>query len=76
MRFEIVVKGTLSPRLATAFDGITLVPGVATTKLQGVAPDAARLHGVLAHLQELGIDLVSVTTDVTAEETPTREKRS
>ncbi|MET0974430.1 MAG: hypothetical protein ABWX82_02015 [Leifsonia sp.] len=60
--FEIVVKGTLSPAIMAAFEGFTASPRTdGTTHLVGSVPDQARLHGLLGMLQDLTIELVSVT---------------
>jgi hypothetical protein len=60
-RFEVVVKGRLSPTLIAAIDGF----GVSRcedgeTHLVGWVPDQARLHSTLELLRDLNIELVSV----------------
>lgn len=62
VEFQIVVRGQLGPRLVSTFEGVAVEPGDDTTTLRGTGPDQGRLHGLLAHLQDLGIDLVSVST--------------
>ena len=59
--FEIVVKGTLSPALASAFDGFEVRGiGDGKTRLVGQVPDQARLHGLLELFRDLTIELISV----------------
>jgi hypothetical protein len=59
--FEIVVTGTLSPALVTAFDGFTVSRADnGETHLMGWIDDQARLNGLLELLADLTIELVSV----------------
>jgi hypothetical protein len=60
-RFEIVVRGELSPTLVTALDGFDVshcTDGL--THLVGPVPDQARIHSLFRILSELDIELVSV----------------
>ena len=60
-RFEIVVKGRLSPTLAAAIEGFEVsCCDRGLTHLVGWVPDQARLHGTLELLRDLNIELVSV----------------
>jgi hypothetical protein len=59
-RYRIVVRGRLSSRFGSAFEGLELEPGVGETALTGDFTDQAQLHGVLSRLRDLGIELVSV----------------
>jgi hypothetical protein len=60
-RFEIVVKGRLSPTLIAAIDGFDVSRcDHGETHLVGWVPDQARLHGTLELLRDLNIELVSV----------------
>jgi hypothetical protein len=60
---RIVVRGTLSERLARAFEGVTLVRHPGRTELVGEIADQAELHGLLVRIRDLGLELqrVSVT---------------
>ena len=62
MQYEIVVRGHLSSRWTTWFDGfaITCEPD-GTSVLRGVLADQAALHGLLQKLRDLGIPLLSLT---------------
>jgi len=59
-RYEIVVRGRLSERYGTAFDGMTLEPRSGQTTLSGAIADQAQLYGLIIRLRDLGIDLISV----------------
>jgi hypothetical protein len=58
---RITVRGRLSSRLATTFDGMTLVRRTGTTELVGEVADQAHLHGLLSRIRDLGLELESVT---------------
>jgi hypothetical protein len=58
--YEIVVRGELSQRFAVAFEGMTLVAENGRTAISGPVIDQAQLHGLLARVRDLGLDLVSV----------------
>ena len=61
-RFEIRVKGHLSPRWADWFDGFTLTTySDGTTVLEGYLVDQAALHGAIRKLADLGLPLLSIT---------------
>ena len=61
-RYEIRVKGHLSPRWAAWFDGLNLTnESDGTTVIHGPVADQAALHGLLQRLRDLGLPLVSVT---------------
>ena len=60
-RFEIVVRGRLSPQLVAALDGFDVshcTDGL--THLVGPVPDQSRIHGLFRMLIDLNIELVSV----------------
>jgi hypothetical protein len=59
-RYEIVVKGQLSERFESTFDGLALAVQHGETVLSGEVADQAQLYGVLLRLRDLGIELVSV----------------
>ena len=82
-RYEICIKGHMSSRWATRFDGMTLTTqddGI--TVIEGSLVDQAALHGLLNKLGDLGLPLLSVTqvdpaapTDPTPPAAPTTEAR-
>ena len=74
LRIRITVRGRLSHRLAGAFDGMTLMPGVGATELAGEVVDQAQLYGLLTRIRDLGLDLESVTVADTQPTTPNPPK--
>jgi hypothetical protein len=62
-RFEVVVKGRLSPTLMAAIDGFEVSRcDHGETHLVGWVPDQARLHSTFELLRDLNIELVSVNS--------------
>ena len=60
--YRIRIKGHLAPRWATRFDGMTLTQqDDGTTLIQGLVVDQAALHGLLQHVRDTGLPLISVT---------------
>ena len=66
-RYRIVLRGRLSERFESAFDGMTLEPGPNQTVLVGDVRDQAHLYGILDRLRDLGIELVAVQPAGTAD---------
>jgi hypothetical protein len=62
-RVRIKVRGRLSDRLATVFEGMTLVQRAGGSELVGEIADQAQLHGLLARIRDLGLELDSVVTN-------------
>ena len=61
-RYEICIKGHLSSRWASRFDGMTLTARAdGTTVIEGLIVDQAALHGLLNKVSDLGLPLLSVT---------------
>ena len=59
-RYRIVLRGRLSERFESAFDGMSLEHGPNRTVLVGDVRDQAQLYGLLDRLQEFGIELLAV----------------
>ncbi len=59
-RYRITLRGRLSKRFATTFDGMTLEPGPDQTVLVGDVRDQAHLYGLLDRLRDFGIELIAV----------------
>ena len=62
--YRIVVRGELSRRYSTAFEGMDVVPAEGQTAITGPVVDQAHLHGLLDRVSELGLELVSVNAVV------------
>jgi hypothetical protein len=62
-RYRIAVRGRLSGRLASAFEGFALEPGNERSVLAGEIRDQAHLYGVLDRVRDLGLELVTVEKD-------------
>ena len=58
--YEIRVRGSLSDRLLMAFPDLVAVPDRGDTLLVGRLPDQSALHGVLGHIESLGLELVEI----------------
>ena len=76
-RYRIVLRGRLSERFESAFDGMALEAGPNQTVLVGEVRDQAHLYGLLDQLRDFGIDLVAVepagTADAGAEHNSPRD---
>jgi len=61
--YEIVIRGHATERLLGRLrDEFAIVHGEpGTTQLVGVIRDPAHLHGVLAHLTSVAVEIVSVS---------------
>jgi hypothetical protein len=57
--YRIVLRGRLSERFASAFDGMRFEPGAGETALVG-SLDQAQLHGVLERVRDFGLELLRV----------------
>lgn len=59
--YRIHVDGELGPEWSAWFEGFVVRTATGgLTSLEGVAADQAALHGVLARIRDLGLELVSV----------------
>jgi hypothetical protein len=59
-QYEISVRGHLGQTLRLAFPGLHAQPRGPDTVLTGALPDQAALHGVLAQIEALGLELLEV----------------
>ncbi len=66
-RYRIVLRGRLSERFESAFEGMALEAGPNQTVLVGEIRDQAHLYGLLDRLRDFGIDLVAVEPADTAD---------
>jgi hypothetical protein len=69
-RVRITVRGRLSPRLASAFEGMTPCYRGGHTELVGAITDQAHLYGLLSRIRDLGLELENVTVLPEPEQAP------
>ena len=58
--YEILVRGHLGEIMRSAFPELRAEARGADTVLTGALPDRAALHGVLAEIESLGLELLEV----------------
>ena len=58
--YEFRVRGHLGAMTLRAFDDLVAVTDGPDTRLSGMIADQAALYGVLARMEELGLDLIDV----------------
>jgi hypothetical protein len=58
--YRLVVRGELDDRFAYLFNGLELERVSGTTVLSGSVLDQAQLHGYIARVEELGLEIVSI----------------
>jgi hypothetical protein len=58
--YEIHVRGQVPPDVLKELEHLTVVDQPAVTVLTGVLPDQSALFGVLARLQDLGLELIEL----------------
>jgi hypothetical protein len=60
LRYEIRVRGVLNETLLEAFPGLRAEAHSGETVLAGALADQAALHGLLAQVEALGLELLEV----------------
>ena len=58
--YRITVRGRLTERFASAFDGMALEPGPSESALVGEIADQAQLFGLLDRVRNFGLELLRV----------------
>ncbi len=69
-RYEVRVRGRLSPRVRDAFPGMEVVEAPAETVIGSTVGDTAQLHDVLSLIDSLGLHVVSIDQVVPAPAPP------
>jgi hypothetical protein len=59
-RYRITVRGRLSERFASAFDGMTVEAVGGETTLSGELRDQSELYGMLERVRDFGLELLRV----------------
>ena len=65
-RYEIRIRGVLSPEVASGFEDLEATLRPSETVLYGSLRDQAALYSVLDRLETLGVDLIEVRRVVTS----------
>jgi hypothetical protein len=60
VRYRLTVRGLVTERLASAFDGMTVEQGTDTTAFVGTVRDQAQLYGLIERIRDFGLELVGV----------------
>ena len=58
--YEIRIRGRVSPAVLARFEGMRSEVEPVETVLHGPVPDQAALHGMLALIRSLGLELVEI----------------
>ena len=58
--YEIRIKGRVGDAVQLAFEGLTVTTEPVETILYGPIPDQEALHGLLAKIQSLGLEVVEL----------------
>jgi hypothetical protein len=69
-RYRIVLRGRLSERFESVFEGMALEPGTNQTVLVGDVRDRAQLYGLLDRLRDFGIELAAVEPVAVSDSSP------
>jgi hypothetical protein len=59
-RYEIRIRGRMSPAMAATFEGMTTTVEPVETVLQGTVQDQEALYALLDRIQALGLDLIEI----------------
>jgi hypothetical protein len=60
--YEFRIRGILGDTLLVAFTGLQAEVQGRVTVLTGVLPDQAALYGILTQIEQLGLELLGVTS--------------
>ena len=60
MTYELVIRGEIGDRFGVLFEGMRLERATGRTVITGPVRDQSHLHGLIAQIEELGMELVSV----------------
>ena len=64
LRIEIHIKGRITAQWSEWFAGLSIGPSAPDeTTLRGTLPDQAALYGLISRLRDLGLQLLSVSSE-------------
>ena len=72
--YDICIRGRLTERLGSAFEGMRFKSSANETVLTGQIRDQSQLYGLLDRVRDLGLDLVSVRPQPAADPTTHEEE--
>jgi hypothetical protein len=75
-RVRITIRGRLSPRLASAFEGMAPHYQHGRTALVGEIADQSQLHAYLRRVRDLGLQLENVTVLPEPEQPPSHRAQT
>jgi hypothetical protein len=61
--YRVTVRGRLSERFASVFEGMAVEPGTGETTLVGEIVDHTQLYGLLDRLRDFGLELIRLEED-------------
>jgi hypothetical protein len=67
--YRICIRGSLTERLGSALEGMRLEAGASESVFTGEITDQSQLYGLLDRVRDLGLELVSVQPQPTADPT-------
>ena len=73
--YRICIRGCLTERLGSAFEGMRLEAGATETVFTGEIHDQSQLYGLLDRVRDLGLELLSVQPQPAADPTTTTHIR-
>lgn len=73
--YRICIRGRVTERLESAFEGMRLEAGAAETVFTGEIRDQSQLYGLLDRVRDLGLELLSVQPQPAADRTITTHIR-
>ncbi|BBY10720.1 hypothetical protein [Mycobacterium marseillense] len=65
--YQICIRGRVTERLGSALEGMRLEAGANDTVFTGEIRDQSQLYGLLDRVRDLGLELVSVQPQLTAD---------
>jgi hypothetical protein len=73
--YQICIRGRVSERLGSALEGMSLEAGATETAFTGEIRDQSQLYGLLDRVRDLGLELISVQPQPTADSAATTHLR-